>query len=372
MSKYLEKQLPEEFRVLWDMSKRKKIRDYVLMDQLKHAVRYRRQDLKLRGNSDKLALKLSMYGNAGNWATHMLRDLAREIYNDKRPGSDDLGQWVSVEIECVLPNKRAETNFARFARAQGYGKQVTIKHDGSVHPTEEEMACECTDDNGDPVSDCDCDKPYGKEIVVTFKYGDWTILEKLCAELNRLGATVNKTCGLHVHFDCRHLSPRSVSNAGARLGRTVNALKMILPKSRRNNTYCRLDVNKIRGGDRYAFVNLTAYRKHRTLEVRGHSGTTDAQKIIKWIRILRAIMDKRNMDEISTVVGLIGVMKFDADLAAYIMSRAAKFADPPKPTATTAGEIAAEARAALDDIFQVRTVPFNETDDVAQDNGNAA
>jgi hypothetical protein len=43
--------------------------------------------------------------------------------------------------------------------------------------------------------------------------------------------------------------------------------------------------------DRYYSLNIASLHKHGTLEVRLHSGTTDAKKIIRWMSLMRSIYE---------------------------------------------------------------------------------
>jgi hypothetical protein len=83
-----------------------------------------------------------------------------------------------------------------------------------------------------------------------------------------------------------------------------------MPQSRRynNNQYCRsiraiaeshalinatdmTDIYDAFCSDRYRKVNVMAYRGHKTIEFRHHSGTTDFTKIENWINFLRGLLE---------------------------------------------------------------------------------
>lgn len=128
----------------------------------------------------------------------------------------------------------------------------------------------------------------------------------VCGVLNRLGAKVNKTCGLHVHFGVEELRYdmkfwRNLINNYANMEPSVDAL---MPHSRRGNTnaYCRTMIatglrerlnrchsletieRETTRGNRYHKLNISSFWRHRTVEFRQHSGTTDFDKIEKWVR----------------------------------------------------------------------------------------
>lgn len=226
-------------------------------------------------------------------------------------------------------NKAKEKLFIKEIRNLGFNKYVTLKDDGSVYPDskiDDEACCMSGDEDGNDCGDCEyCNlDEYGREIVVTFKYGNWELVKQICKALNACGAYVNKTCGLHVHFDFRNSKRLLVSKMGHRIAKCVPALYKMLPKSRRDNSYCKVAINHHTRGERYAFVNLQSYSKHRTLEIRGHSGTTDPVKIINWIRLMKYCMDYKGKP-LETIDELVNQVKMPEDLMEYCVQRSDKF-----------------------------------------------
>jgi hypothetical protein len=131
---------------------------------------------------------------------------------------------------------------------------------------------------------------------------------------------------------------KQVKQYGARLARCVPALKMMLPKSRRNNQFCLNVINDIpRAGqalpppnqidkERYVFINLKSYRRFETIEVRGHSGTLNAEKVLNWIALCDKIMSTRvrvksETHEIRNPLDLIKIYKLDENLTNYVTER---------------------------------------------------
>lgn len=329
--------LPLEYKMLWEASKMKKLENSSLRDDLRNRVRRARNAYRDELAQDELDRKLTNYGNGGGWALDKITQLAHEIFDNKKPSTENLGQWISVELEVVMPNQGAETNFISFVRKNGYKSQVTIKDDGSIKLRK----CECEeqfneDDELEVIHERGCQidgkEAYGREIVLTFKFGDWEFVKQICSMLNKIKCSVNKTCGMHVHFDMRHLeSKQKMSILAHRVARVVPALKQILPASRQNNRFCDKVINNHRdngnGDARYAFVNVKSWDRHRTLEVRGHSGTTDATKIINWVRIIHTVMAKPNRKSMLTVQDMMQKFKFDADLIEYMVVRQKKFSN---------------------------------------------
>jgi len=128
--------------------------------------------------------------------------------------------------------------------------------------------------------------PGGKhqhEVKVLFPRG---LLEprlfRLCKLLDSMQFGVNSSCGLHVHFDQRGKAFDTVLAKAKIVDKWLNALRELLPESRRDNRYARFGISQ---NDRYRAVNVCSFSKHNTLEIRVHSGTCDYQKVIAWIRL---------------------------------------------------------------------------------------
>ena len=114
--------------------------------------------------------------------------------------------------------------------------------------------------------------------------------------------TVNKSCGLHIHIDARHLGKDGLLEAGATYDRLVtfyNMLKHLVPKSRLNphrsspGWYCKFRSNRhLRGHSaRYAAINFLSYHKHQTIEFRCQGGTTNKVKIETWALLCQFLVN---------------------------------------------------------------------------------
>jgi hypothetical protein len=137
-----------------------------------------------------------------------------------------------------------------------------------------------------------------QEARVSCRWGKVSRLFAACREMVEAGGTVNRSCGLHIHLDARHLS---ASQERARRVRLVTALKwlsQLVPLSRRNNEYCILNQLGVRNsnprkGARFQAVNPTSYSKHGTTEIRLGSGSIDPDKILNWATLLKFVADSR-------------------------------------------------------------------------------
>ncbi len=223
----------------------------------------------------------------------------------------NLGKWRSIEFECVFKTRAGLREFEAFLEVnKKYKKFVAIKDDGSICPT----------DSDEVDSDVYYDQT-SKEIVVNYVSGKDQIVRDVCEFISKR-AYVNASCGTHVHFDMRHVTPDEARLYGARLACVVPALKTMLPKSRRDNEFCARTINDVEGnGQRYAFVNLCAYRKYKTIEVRGHSGTLNAAKILNWIAICEKVMFSEKTKSVKNIKDLVKHYKLGKDLAEFAITR---------------------------------------------------
>ncbi|MDE5831743.1 MAG: amidoligase family protein [Desulfovibrio sp.] len=150
----------------------------------------------------------------------------------------------------------------------------------------------------------------GFEVVSPILHGEAGLekVEIVARALEDAGATANKSCGFHVHFDIAGIKLGAIKTIIRRYAKFEDDIDAFMPSSRRDNAnkYC-LSMKKIMGvnfeeagsieriaaiqGSRYYKVNLESYHRHGTIEFRHHSGTSNAAKICGWIRFLAEFMD---------------------------------------------------------------------------------
>lgn len=151
----------------------------------------------------------------------------------------------------------------------------------------------------------------GFEVVSPVLRGEAGIEEAMTVAeaLSDAGATVNRSCGFHVHFDAADLSVADVKAIVHRYADHEAEIDAFMPPSRRGdtNTYCQSvtrflnrrfdeartidELAAVQPG-RYFKVNLQSYRRHGTLEFRQHSGTVNANKVANWVRFLGEFIDQ--------------------------------------------------------------------------------
>ena len=142
------------------------------------------------------------------------------------------------------------------------------------------------------------------ELVSPILHGEQGLeeLEKVCWVLDLCNAKVNDSCGLHVHMDAAEFDLQTWKNLVITYKRLENVIDHFMPRSRRNNTFCRplttisetiinqaSNIGELRAAfnhNRYHKVNLEAYARHRTVEFRQHGGSTNFTKMSAWIHFL--------------------------------------------------------------------------------------
>lgn len=131
-------------------------------------------------------------------------------------------------------------------------------------------------------------------------------LRQVCAVLNEHGATVNRTCGLHVHLDARDLNVEQIKSVAKRYHKYQSSINSIMPPSRVDGTYCnRLSDQQIARLERseskyqasnswgkFHVVNISNIDHRGSIEFRQHSGTVDYIKISRWIIFLQQFLQK--------------------------------------------------------------------------------
>lgn len=166
------------------------------------------------------------------------------------------------------------------------------------------------------VSDCSICGDNGQEVVSPILKGKKGLnsLKSVCDSLNAINAKVNRSTGLHVHFDASKISDAHFVRIFANYQTLETVIDSFMPQSRRanNNRFCRSlegiyyslcqtksDVISF-NGTRYLKVNAESYSRHKTIEFRQHSGTTEYVKISNWINFLRKLIQYSFDNEITS------------------------------------------------------------------------
>jgi hypothetical protein len=309
--------LPEHM-VLYNL--KLQFQDDIIRERIVHSVQHIRKTNR-RNGVNKLEVKADKYGNNGGWYFERVRHLVKNLYKIKPISKEFIGLWRSIEFELIFKSKEALEEFTYATRVVGISDLVTIQNDQSIK-TNHQLGI----DNRDGI-------PH--EVVVSYRAGNEDVVQKFCQCLKGR-AYVNYSCGTHFHFDMRHMTEEQVTEYGERIGQAVPALRLLLPKDRRESKFQKITINTTKTPcvypHKYAFVNLAAFSKHKTMEIRGHSGTINSDKILNWIALCEMIMIKPKATiQLSTVDSLIETYKLDKELTAYVKERATRFEDVRTP-----------------------------------------
>lgn len=228
------------------------------------------------------------------------------------PKQKDKDNYVGIEIECVSKINSRTIVEMFIKKSPLLHKYVRVGSDGSIRAEE--------------------GFPYGYEFRIMCKQTEVPKVMNRFFEVLKGNIKVNSSCGLHVHLDMRN---RNYGKSFERLFTALPLLSSMVPRSRRSNSYCKINTDKDGWknprSDRYLALNPTSYERHRTLEVRLHSATANANKVINWVRLLTQIIDaplseaeepKRTLSSLST---FFNKYSLPADLRNYITRRISKF-----------------------------------------------
>lgn len=133
-----------------------------------------------------------------------------------------------------------------------------------------------------------------------------------------LEGKVNRSCGLHIHFDARAFEFQTWKNLFMNYAKIEKHIDSFMPNSRRDNNgyYCRsmrvenfeTKINSARnlgnivdsvkalhgtitGNSRYYKINANAFWVHGSVEFRQHGGTIDFKKVSNWIKFLARLIE---------------------------------------------------------------------------------
>lgn len=263
-------------------------------------------------------------------------------------------RYVGVELECGTAGQ--PTSFRplhTMMRATGAG----LHGDGSIHGF-----------------------TYGLEVVTAPARGDAAVshITAACQALQAIGASVNESCGLHVHVDARDFSPADEVRFAVLLSRVEKTLYSVVSRSRRGGQgrhsnqfalpwgsslvaggvddpslsdeerYRALQVNlygsvglaesykrsKGKHHSRYHGVSFNAFDIRGTFEFRLHHGTVNAHKVTMWAAVCSALVQyakDHTDDEVASIRGtpaeILQAILTDREVARWVRVRRRFFED---------------------------------------------
>lgn len=164
-------------------------------------------------------------------------------------------------------------------------------------------------------------------------------LSKVCEVLETARVKINKSCGLHIHFDACNFGLTQVKNMLHNYAAFEHEIDSFMPNSRRanNNTYCKSiigfdarieranSIQQLAGvfSSRYFKMNLQSYSRHNTIEFRQHSGTVEFMKISNWILFLHNLTEYSISKRVAqSEANFEGFKKFNqSEIINYLITR---------------------------------------------------
>lgn len=213
--------------------------------------------------------------------------------NHERTFGVELEFYALFDRHTLLSILQANSFRARTASYHDNGTtnmEICVKSDGSLNNPPQDF------------------RRYGHEITFKATLQDLPKIKKLCELLTRMGALVNKSCGLHVHISVRDYRIEDFKSLYNLVYKYENVIGGLIPTSRLRSTYTRMRsqserrlINRARSiqslrelvHDRFYGLNINAYFKHsyKTVEFRYHSGTVDYDKILNWSLFCLRLVD---------------------------------------------------------------------------------
>ena len=203
-------------------------------------------------------------------------------------------------------------------------RTIGVEIETSICDTDGDIRDKIIEWGGEIVPDGSVD---GIEVVTAPANGDLFLkqIKEVCEALRNDNADVDRKCGLHVHIGAKDFHWYDLRKLIILYASVEDMLFQMVPKSRRDNNYCRpcgddlmanlikknsnkeskaVIANNIYGQtdtkgfktyqkprQRYRALNLHSWVYRGTVEFRLHSGTIDYDKITKWSMLLAAIVD---------------------------------------------------------------------------------
>ena len=187
-------------------------------------------------------------------------------------------------------------------------------------------------------------RDYSVELVSPILVGENGLkeLETVCWVLDICNAKVNDSCGFHVHMDAAGFNLDTWKNLTLTYKHLEHLIDAFMPRTRRNNTYCKTlsgvsderiksvrtidGLREVFNNDRYHKVNFEAYSRHRTVEFRQHSGTTNFTKMENWIRFLNGLITFAKRSSLPSRMTLEGLPFLDGKQKLFFKLRTKKLA----------------------------------------------
>jgi hypothetical protein len=194
----------------------------------------------------------------------------RLLYRNLTPKLDDKNNYVGVEIECIVSCDIDKVTDLLIQN--NLVNKVIITEDGSID-----------------IDDYSDGEGIELRILDTEQNIKYTV-NKVIKLLKSIKATVNESCGLHVHLDARNRDKNKLFN---NFMICQDYLYSLVADYRKDNTYSYwrpLDHYNKNDNEHYYGVSRS---DKGTVEIRMHHGTLNTNKINRWIDLLVLIANRK-------------------------------------------------------------------------------
>lgn len=228
-----------------------------------------------------------------------------------------------VEIECLVARDRVVRS--------SVGTGFNFAYEGYNHTDREGYFKFVPDGSLVGEDNIECVSP-----ILSDTEDGFNTLKTCLTVLNRAGASVNRSCGLHVHVGLNGYKDTEIVNIYKNYQKLERLIDSFMAPSRRGD--CRwaksiLNINydgiptigalqSRMYNDRYYKVNPMAYSRHHTVEFRQHQGSVDYEKISTWVKFCCKLVEWSKGHVLEAEVRDINEVPFiNAEEKAFFASR---------------------------------------------------
>lgn len=250
------------------------------------------------------------------------REERRRFLDEERARIAHEYEQRRIEREREARRRQREARATLKTRGRRFGVELEVTFDEDDMPDSSDIAAMLSDAGipcVDPGYTHDVEEGVWKVVSDGSVYSGWEVVspplywdqreqvQKVCEVLQSMGAHADRSTGLHVHHEVADLSLSAFKRL---VNRWVNVQPVIdnIVDDRRRSYGCEwaraLSAGEVREVtrltslrdmescylDRYRSLNLTAFGKYGTVEIRQYQGTVDADEILAWVALGQAII----------------------------------------------------------------------------------
>ncbi len=262
-----------------------------------------------------------------------------------QPGDPSVTWDPGPDVRC---NNKAEVGSSR-----RYGVELELSHCPGYQDLRGQTPFGCKNDGTHGVQ---------KEFVSPILRGDtgFRRVKEFCEHARANRWEVSERCGYHLHIDLTDTTEGKCKSVALAYMCTYDIFGRMVHKRRAENHFCcahqgwdyaKIMTSELRdmvvgltngGQTRYYWANWLSYQKHKTVEIRLHSGTLNYTKITNWVKLHLRFVDwaaEQNSWDLwkmlhgrpawGTISEILAKDKvWDEELIDYVRARCAHFGRP--------------------------------------------